>query len=265
MTDKTKQKNKLNPFAKPSTMENDDDSKQKQPSSNTPPDASAVMAEFIRSQGLYEGIDMSEFVNAVQTQNTAKAAEIFQLGMANAVKVAMIGAQRIVGSSAQRATETASESARTAVMRQMAMRELQRQLPFASDEALAPLVETTFNGFLTQANDDMQSAIDNTVKYFESSAKQMGRHFGLKEQPRGDARPGSRGFSDSRGSGNNMQNDNDNNNGDGDDGEYDFIAALTSGQQTFETMTSAAAPTGRAQPTPASNAGNNNGNDNAAE
>lgn len=224
---------KLNPFGKPATIAPTAPVQQPvaQPVTPAANDAKASMLAFMKEQGLFDGIDMTGFTEAVRGGDAAKAAEIFSSALQNTVSVAMIGAQRISAASVERAVAQASTQAVDTTTRNLALRELTTQLPFAADPAVAPVVEGIFDAFVEQGQ-DMATAIDNTNKYFEEQARSMGKHYGMMERPTGDTRPGSRGFSDLRG----QMIDGQNYNSGDDDEAYDFVAAFTSGQQTFDEL-----------------------------
>lgn len=230
---------RINPFGNPghtdkgkSGGQGDDDGKPKPPPIVTPPDTNAQMMQFMKDQGLFEGIDMGKFSEAVRNGNADDATAIFTNAMANAVRVAVIGAQRISNTAVQRAIEEATNNATGRTTRELGLRELRTNLPFASAPETAPLVEGIYDQFLDNGVNP-QEAVSQTMQYFEEQARLMGKHFGMVEKPVDNTQLGGRGF------GNTPSSFSTQNNIDGtgdDDDVYDFVAALTSGQQTFEDL-----------------------------
>lgn len=230
---------RVNPFGNPGHTDKgkpdgqgDDDGKPKPPPSGTPPDTNAQMMQFMKDQGLFEGIDMGKFSEAVRNGNADDATAIFTNAMANAVRVAVIGAQRISNTAVQRAIEEATNNATGRTTRELGLRELRTSLPFATAPETAPLVEGIYDQFLENGVNP-QEAVSQTMQYFEEQARLMGKHFGMVEKPVDNTQLGGRGF------GNTPSSFSTQNNIDGtgdDDDVYDFVAALTSGQQTFEDL-----------------------------
>lgn len=228
---------RVNPFGNPGHTDkgkqggqDDDDGKPKPPPTVTPPDTNAQMMQFMKDQGLFEGIDMGKFSEAVRNGNADDATAIFTNAMANAVRVAVIGAQRISNTAVQRAIEEATNNATGRTTRELGLRELRTNLPFAVAPETAPLVEGIYDQFLDNGVNPVE-AVSQTMKYFEEQAKLMGKHFGMVEKQTDNTQLGGRGF------GNTPSSFSTQNNIDGtgdDDDVYDFVAALTSGQQTFE-------------------------------
>lgn len=198
------------------------------------PDANQQMMQFMKDQGLFDGVDMGKFAEAVRNGNAEDATAIFTHAMANSVRVAVIGAQRISQQAVARAVEEATNNATGRTTRELGLRELRAQLPFASQEASAPMVEGIYDQFLENGL-DADTAVSNTIQYFEEQAKMMGKHFGMMEKPVDNTQLGGRGFGNTPSSFSTQNNIN----GTGDDDDvYDFVAALTSGQSTFEDLNS---------------------------
>lgn len=233
----------LNPWA---TVDDNDSNKAPQNNGNASngngnggetPDPARAMRQFMEEQGLFANLDGAKLQEAVANRDIGEVTKFFQTTMADTVRVAMLGAQRIGNASEARAVERASERAISKTTRDTGLRLLNDKLPFTAAPATAPVAEGVFDAFM-EKGESMTSAVEKTAQYFAEQARTIGSHYGMIEKPANDSQSGRRGFSASSAPSNNQNyntGDRGDNRGD-DDPLNDFVAALTGGNTTFDEL-----------------------------
>lgn len=224
----------LNPFAKPSNNSNSDDAaKNKTGGENemTSEQQDRAVQDFMKKNGLYEGIDIQKMMQAASSGDEEVFGAQLARMMENSVRVSTVAAERLTRAQVQAAREQAVNEAQSGTRNELAREQLHKDLPFTAEPALAPVADTVLNGFIAQGQ-SVAEAIKSTGEYFEATAKTAGQHFGMQVETPSGQRPGTRPFSQSRGG-----QDNNNYSGPGQsDKEDDWVAHLTSGNETFESI-----------------------------
>jgi len=236
--DKDNVDNNLNPFAKKkdnkdgdSNANANDNNKVKAESNDASSKKDFSMREFYKKAGLYEGISMKDLSAAIRDDDEEKASAVMAKMMENAVSVALTQSNKLADAKIAAVKDVVVQETKSSAEMDMAVRQMNGALPFTSHEAVAPVAKQVLTGFLEKGL-SIDDAVKNTSEYYKEVAQESGQHFGFDMREKGDTS----GFSNSR-----MQHEhhNKNNNNEESDDE-DWIATLTSGNQTEESVQAAA-------------------------
>lgn len=205
----------------------DPPNKNKPPASNpAPSDTRKVVLQAMRKQGLYDGLDLQEFMQAMQDGKPEAVEKFFATLMENAALTAIQMADQIAETKMQRMTQTATDTATQHTKKELLREEMFESLPFTKEGPIRKIAEQALDGFLEQGQDPRE-AIANVKEFFKDTAHFVGKHYGMQTKPQGgNGLPGNRQFSDSR-----RMNNNDD---DTDDNEPDWMSVLTHGAQQFQ-------------------------------
>jgi len=232
----------LNPFAKPGDNGNSgkgDDKTVVAPTQMTSEEQDAAVRGFMKKEGLYEGIDANAMMAAAASGDGEVFGQHLARAMENAVRVSTIAAERLTKAQVATASAAAVNEAQQGTRNEMARTQLNKDLPFTQEPELAPIADTVLNGFLAQGQ-SVPEAIASTGAYFEATAKTAGQHFGMQVEPTQNQRPGQQSFRQSN------DNPNDNYSGPGQNNQGDdWVAHLTSGNESFESINNVADPGGQ--------------------
>lgn len=242
-TPKSNSRNNKNPFAKIVDKIIGKESDSKPAAQPTAEESNKQLVEYLQGQGLFDGIDMKGFVEAVNAGDAEKAMTLFQTSMLNTAKVSIGAANKLQEAKVARVSEDLMDRTKQSQERELAKRQMNDKMPWTKNENRSKLAEDVLNGFLDQgfATDE---AIKNTHDYFKEMATEQGAKF---DNPP-SSKPGQRGF----------QNSNYNENSpEGNTAEpVDFVKMLTGDAQSYEDLNPPAksaaepAPAATAEPTP---------------
>ncbi|MGI9406000.1 MAG: hypothetical protein ACR2O4_06475 [Hyphomicrobiaceae bacterium] len=98
--------------------------------------------------------------------------------MNNAIRGMLVATDKMVSAQMEKAITEAVGRATGTVNADMAVKEMQRMLPFTSNPIYEPVAKATLTGFLRQGQ-DMSLAIENVGKYFQAMAGDMAKHYKL--------------------------------------------------------------------------------------
>ena len=227
--DENNTRNNRNPFAKLFSKKSEEPQQQQQQQATSPRNPDDVLKEYLQGAGLYEGIDMQAYRQAVADGDHESADAIFKQAMFNASKAAIAASKKLMDAHIEAAKSETRDEVQASNKMELAVSEMQKKLPFTREEEFAPVAEGVLKGFMEQGF-LTADAIKHTEDYFKTMAEKAGAKF-----PSADSkgmRSGKKGF--------NEQNENSQN-GDmvdlTDEPTLDYVDILTGGNQNYDSLT----------------------------
>lgn len=121
--------------------------------------------------------------------------EMMDKGMKAAYKQAMIDANKVVGKAAEKAADAAFNRSTTSVKADQFVDRMQTKLEFTKDPSISPIAKSVLSRFIGKGQ-DVDTAIDNTAKYFAQLSSKASEGMGTNQ--RNNGRPGSQGYNGGR-------------------------------------------------------------------
>ena len=185
----------LDPWAKPANLNSEGapGSQNNSDSGTTAPDQQQqqqpggpdAFANFVNSINFTEGVELGDAI----TQFNDGKPEALQTALnsigANAFKQSMVMANRLMDKRIDSAVEEAVTKATGKVNSNLAFDKLANSLPFTKEDSVSPVAQAVMTGFLRQ-NQDVDTAIQNTGKYFEKMLRDAAADLGVIPGVTGD-------------------------------------------------------------------------------
>lgn len=187
--------------------------------------------DYFKNQGLFANINSKNFVQAMKDGDEEAVQGMLEQMMLDATQVALTSATKVANARIEKAVTQAREEMTSSTQHSLAIEQMHEQLGFTSDETIAPLAEDILKKFLGKKDMTVSKAIAATKSYFEQTAKAMGAKL-PESNNKGD-----------KGQQNGQRRQNSNNNNSDNDvkpEDQDFLALLSDGRHTVESVNKSA-------------------------
>lgn len=111
---------------------------------------------------------------------------------------AMMDANKVIQKQVERGVNDAVSKSTTTVKADNFVSKMNDRLPFTKDENIAPVAKSVMSRFIGMGQ-DLDTAIGNTAKYFQSISDKAGEHLSQGNSRGNGSRPGAQGFQANRG------------------------------------------------------------------
>jgi len=162
-------------------------------------DPTEAMANHIASLNLTDGIDLAQIQSDMQTGDSGSLNKAFETIAANTYQASLTQMNKLMDGKIAAATEKATQDANASMNANMAVREMNTQLPFTTDPNIAPVAKAVLNQFINNGA-ELTDAIKSTQKYFDA----VGEKVNSAGKSAGD-QPGGGNFNRNTNSNNNDQ------------------------------------------------------------
>ena len=212
----------VSPFAKADNKQQQQQQQQiQQQQQQQQGDPNEVLMGYLKDQGLFTGIDVKAFTEAVREGDVEKATEIFQASMMNTAKISITATKKLIDANSSALSEQLNDRTTASQKYAMAEQAMHTNAPFTKDAVYQDMAKMTLQGYLDQGQTPEQAA-KSTVDYFRAVAIAQG----AKLPQEGNQRPGQRDFKHT------TNNDNSHSDDTLDPESIDFIDVFTGGAQT---------------------------------
>lgn len=181
----------LNPWDIPVTNDPGEQQQQQAQQQQQPPQQQGepqTIDQMIDSLALDEGFDVNAIAAEMQVspESLAKLHAGIKAGLQKTFAQSMQLMKRAVDTMSENTKREIAQRTQNDLRADTALTLLEAKLPFVKDPKMSPVGKAVLGGFMKQ-NTSIETAVDNTVKYFQQMNNQLGTQF---QQHQANARPG---------------------------------------------------------------------------
>jgi len=136
------------------------------------PDPQEALQKHIASLKLTDGIDFSQIQQDLQTGSTESLTKALETTAANAYKSSMMQMSKIMDNKLAAVKQEALNESKATMNADLAVRQMNTDLPFTADPNIAPVAKAVLNQFI-KGGKDLPSAIKATAEFFKSTASKI--------------------------------------------------------------------------------------------
>lgn len=176
---------RLNPFAKRSSNDNNQNQNANNGPQNQLPDNQPAgnpnehMLKFIKSTGAFDSVNTQDFLSAMQSGDHEKLAEQLQALVIGAVSASLQGSNKLVTQAMDKTREELTTSVQRNTRKDLGLEQLREKFPKLAGDEYGPILETVYDKFLETSNGNTAEAIKQTGDYFKQFVEDTAGNFGL--------------------------------------------------------------------------------------